>query len=181
MGHSSLRPELVGEVEAGVDPWATIDREAQSLQRRVHPHADPHAAVRLDKGEGVLVGHIVADVQRRHRTRVGTARALPARLLLGVALACLTLAVTGITPSWVAVGALAAVPVVLRRDREANRIPAPLALLAAAAAQRGSPLRCRDKEPACPMWYALAVAAPLIPDPTPFPAAIVVAAVAIRF
>lgn len=59
--------------------------------------------------------------------------ALPARLLLGVALACLTLAVTGLTPSWVAVGALAAVPVVLRRDREANRIPAPLALQQALA------------------------------------------------
>ena len=35
-----------------------------------------------------------------------------------------------------------------------QRFSAFLALLASAAAQRGSPLRCRDKEPACPMWYA---------------------------
>ena len=35
-----------------------------------------------------------------------------------------------------------------------QRFSALLALLASAAAQRGSPLRCRDKEPACPMWYA---------------------------
>ena len=51
--------------------------------------------------------------------------ATPARLLAVVALGCVVLAATGLAQPWIALGALAAVPMFLRRDRDLHRTPAP--------------------------------------------------------
>lgn len=59
--------------------------------------------------------------------------ALPARLLLGAALAFLVVAATGLGPAWIALGSLIAMPVVLRRDRRSNQTPPPASLLLALA------------------------------------------------